>query len=311
MALARFWRLLSPRRPPSPKSKRPTVAATPASSERSDVVAKANGTAPSPTQVFLPWLAGAPALTDAPLSVGEQRILGELQNLLTQPTIPDSMLPRAAELVPQLIALLRETQLPLQAIAQRVSKDEMLAAEVMRLASSPFYRAQGDVVDVTQAIRLIGSMGLQTVIARVVLKPIYRGASSAISAEVATRLWEHSEALAQHMAVLAEAAGQAAFDGYLVGMLHNTGWKVALSAMQRAGLEPDTQPSTAYAMALAELVHRLFGLAAQRWSISPVFVAFAEDARLNGLAGGTHAMAAVLQQAQRHCVGEASRLPLK
>ena len=258
------------------------------------------------TQPFLPWIAGAPTLTDAPLSLGEQCILDELTKILALPAIPDNMLPRAAELVPQMIALLRETQLPLQAIAERVSKDDMLAAEVMRLASSPYYRSQGEVVDVVQAIRLIGSLGLQTVIARVVLKPIYRGASSSISADVALRLWEHSEALAQLTAVHAEIAGQQAFDGYLVGMLHNTGWKVALCAMERAGRQPGAQPSGAFASALVEQVHRLFGLAAQRWSISPGFVAFANDARTNGLAGGTHPMAAILQHAQRQSMAEAT-----
>lgn len=263
--------------------------------------------AAAPVQPFLPWVAGSMVLSESALSPHEQRILNELDSVLALPAVPDTMLPRAAELVPQMIALLRETHLPLQAIAQRVSKDELLAAEVMRLASSPFYRAQGDVVDVSQAIRLIGSMGLQTVIASVVLKPIYRGSSSPISADVAARLWEHSEALAEHMAVLADAHGLPAFDGYLAGMLHNTGWKVALCAVERAGLTLEAQPSAAFATALQEQVHRLFGLAAQRWAISPGFVAFASDARSHGLAGAQHAMTSVLQQAQRQCMAGAQQ----
>lgn len=251
---------------------------------------------------FLPWMSGTPTLGSAALSLDEARMLEALHALLALPTIPDNLLPRAAELVPQLIGMLRETQLPLQAMAERINKDAVLTAEVMRLANSPYYRAQGQVVDTVQALRLVGAMGLQTVIARVVLKPIYRSSAAAMGPEIAARLWEHSEALARHTAALAEDSGLSALDGFLVGMLHNTGWTLALGAIARAGLVPDAAPSAAFVSALAEQVHRLFGHAAQRWAISPGFTAFARDARDNGLAGATHAMAPVLQKAQALCM---------
>ena len=286
-------RLFAQRAEPEPKS----VAAQPASAAIS---------APPPIErvsalPYLPWISGIPMLKDVALSADEQRILDELAKVLKLPIIPENMLPRAAELLPQLIGLLRETQLPLQAVAERVNKDGVLAAEVMRLASSPFYRVQGDVGDTVQAIRLIGSVGLQTVIARVVLKPIYRSSAGLMNANLAARLWKHSEALAHHASVLAAAAGQEAFDGYLAGMLHSIGWKIALCAMERAGISPNAHPSNAFVAAVLEQVHRLFGHAAQRWTITPGFMAFAQDARQHGLAGGRHALAPVLRQAQLLC----------
>lgn len=293
-----FARLWSPRQEPKPAVARPASAPAPQPPAQS-----------VSAQHFLPWLPGNIQLTDGAPTPDEQRTLAELKKIMALPAIPDNMLPRAAELVPQLIAILRETQLPLQAIAQRVSKDAVLAAEVMRLASSPYYRSQGDVTDIVQAIRLIGSTGLQTVIARVVLKPIYRGTVGSTRADVAARLWEHSEALARHTASLAETAGQPVFDGYLAGMLHNTGWKVALFAIERAGIPLNSQPSTPFACALAEQVHCLFGHAAQRWAITPGFMAFAHDARHHGLAAGMHPLAAVLLQAQQRCTHEALPSP--
>ncbi len=304
MAMNWVSRLFFPRRESRPAAPRLATATAPYCSPMQAGEAGACASAEA-QRLFLPWIPGIPCLRDEALSSAEQCALDEVQKLIELANIPDSMLPRAAELVPQLIGMLREAQLPLQAMAERVNKDGVLAAEVMRLASSPFYRSQGNVVDTVQAIQLIGSMGLQTVIARVVLKPIYRSAASAMGANVSARLWEHSEALARHMAALAQSAGQDAFDGYLVGMLHNTGWKVALGAIERAGIALDSQPSAAFASALVEQIHRLFGHAAQRWKITPGFVAFVDDARHHGLAGGAHALVLVLQQAQLRCMEEA------
>jgi hypothetical protein len=252
----------------------------------------------------LPWLLGTAALTDTELAPEEHHALEAIAKTLALPEIPDNLLPRAAALIPQLIALVRQTALPTPAMAQRIGKDAVLAAEVMRLASSPYYRVQGDVTDLEQAISLIGLQGLQTVIARVLLKPIYRAAPGPLSGRAGPRMWEHSEALARHTAIVSGPAGQSVFDGYLAGMLHDTGWTAAFSIIDRAGLTLPHTPSLAFAAALAEQVHRLFGLAAQRWDITPGFTALALDARRNGLAGATHPLAGLLQQAEQLSLDE-------
>lgn len=254
----------------------------------------------------LTWLLGCAPVTETPMSTAEQDALIALDKTLALPSVPDNLLPRAAALIPQLIALVRQTDLPVPAIAARVGKDAVLAAELMRLASSPYYRVQGEVTNLEQAISLIGLQGLQTVIARVVLKPIYQAAPGALGAPAATRMWEHSEALARHTAILAEPAGQLVFDGYLAGMLHDTGWTVALTVIDRANITLALPPSAAFATMMADRVHRLFGHAAQRWDITPGFAAFALDARHNGSIEGSHPMALVLQQAHRRCMAELS-----
>ena len=256
------------------------------------------------TPQFLPWLLNTAPLTAGPLSAQEQGALAEIQKTLALPAIPDNLLPRASALVPQLIALLRQTSLPLPAIAERVAKDARLSAEVMRLASSPFYRSQGDVANIQQAITLIGSGGLQRVIARVVLKPIFQGNKALLAGEAAERMWEHSESLAENCVARAEAAGQLAFDAYLVGLLYNTGWKVAFCALERAGIALDFPVSDLFDRAMAEQVHRLFGHATQGWGITPGFTVFATVARDNGLSASTHPMAGVLRTAQVSCMND-------
>jgi len=260
----------------------------------------------SQAHALLPWLLACAPATDTPISPAEQHALDALDKTLELPELPDNLLPRAAALIPQLIALVRQTALPAGAIAERISRDPVLSAEVMRLASSPYYRVQGEVTDLEQAIVLIGLQGLQTVIARVVLKPIYQAAPGPLSARVAPRLWEHSEALARHTAILAVPAGEPVFDAYLAGLLHDTGWTVALCVLDRSALSFGMPPSIAFAQQMTERAHRFFGLAAKRWEITPGFVALAEDARRNRLAASTHPLTSVLQWGQQRSMDELS-----
>ena len=258
---------------------------------------------------YLSWLLDTGPVRDEPMSAEEQDALGEIQSTLALPKIPDTMLPRASVLVPQLIALLRETTLPLNAVCERVTRDPNLTVEVMRLANSPFYRSQGDIGNLAQAITLIGTAGLQTVIARVVLKPIIQGSTSAHLKNAEARMWNYSEILAGHTAKLAIAAGQSSLDGYLVGLLHNTGWKLGFSSVERAGITLETPTSAAFANAMANEAHRLFGMAGQGWNITPGFAAYASDALKQGLATSTHALTEVLQNAKASALDEVMKPP--
>lgn len=283
-----------------------------AAPERVDPVEEAPAEAPetpaaadaAASRSTLAWLLGCGDLTDTPITPAERLALDAVARTLAQPEIADNLLPRAAALIPQLIGLVRQTDLPTPAIAERIGKDAVLAAEVMRLASSPYYRVQGTVRDLEQAIQLIGLQGLQTVIARVLLKPIYQSAPGPLSGRAGPRMWDHSEALARHTAILADPAGQSVFDGYLAGMLHDTGWTVAFSIIDRAGLQLPVPPSQDFGAALTEQMHRLFGLAAQRWEITPGFTALARDARSNGMAAAQHPLAQLLRQAQQLALQE-------
>ncbi len=279
-------RLFSPRRP--------DPAAAPAQSVRTEPPMSAPVVGDGPG--FVPWLLNCAPAPDAPLSMVEQRALVMLDKTLGLPSLPDDLLPRAAALIPQLLALLRQTDLPVPALAQKVAKDPVLAAEVLRLASSPYYRAQGEVGDLAQAIALIGVQGLQTVIARVVLKPMYEASAGRLSALAAPRLWEHAEALARHAGVAAHAAGLPVFDGYLAGLLHDSGWTLALRLIDRQGTLA-LPPSAAFAKALEERAHGFFGRAAERWAITPGFKQLGVDARACSLTTSRLPLAIALRDA--------------
>ena len=234
-------------------------------------------------------------------------MLDLIDAVLAAPTLPDRLLPRAAHLIPQLIALLRQTDLPVAEITARIGKDAVLSAEVMRLADSPYYRRQDPVRNLEQAVTRIGEWGLQQVIARVILKPIYRGTPGPWSQRATDRHWEHAETLSRHAAALAEPSGQWPFDAYLAGMLQGTGWVVALHLTDSTRLAPDQPPSEAFAQALEDRVHRLFGLVAQGWDITPGFTQFAQAAFRHGQADHTHGLSPLLLAARQHCLLELVR----
>lgn len=296
--LARLWPW---GKQPAPPADMPIARVAPVHAEPVDLPEAE----PEPAaRLALPWLLGCGELTDTPITPIERQALDAVARTLALPQIPDNLLPRAAALIPQLIALVRQTDMPTPAIAERIGKDAVLAAEVMRLASSAYYRVQGDVTNLEQAITLIGLQGLQTVIARVLLKPIYQSQPGPLSGRAAPRMWDHSEALARHTAILAQPAGQPVFDGYLAGMLHDTGWTVAFTIIDRAGIQLPVPPSQAFGAALTEQMHRLFGQAAQRWEITPGFTALARDARSNGLTAANHPLAHLLRQGQQLALEE-------
>ena len=259
---------------------------------------------PPPDLLVLPWLLGFSTLAPTDASADERGVLDQIDAVLANATLPDRLLPRAAHLIPQLIALLRQTDLPVAEITARIGKDAMLAAEVMRLSDSPYYRRQDPVRNLEEAVTRIGEWGLQQVIARVILKPIYRGTPGPWSQRATDRHWEHAETLARHAAALAENSGQRPFDAYLAGMLQGTGWVVALHLADGTRLAPGQAPSQAFAEALEDRAHRLFGQAAQGWDISPGFTQFAQAAFRHGLADDTHSLSPLLLAARQQSLRE-------
>lgn len=291
--LARWFSPKTP--PPAPPRPRAAAPVPPAA-----VPAPAPVCAPAadPPAAFLPWLLDCGPLAATPVSADERQALTAIDKVLALPALPDDLLPRAASVIPQLLAMLRQTSLPVAALAQQVQKDVVLTAEVLRLASSPFYRASGEVTDLGKAIQLIGETGLQTVVARVVLRPIYDAVPGPLSAVAGPRLWDHAEALAGCTAEAAREAGLAPFDGYIAGLLHDAGWTLALRLIDRANVGLALPPGALFADKLERRAHRLFAQAAVRWNITPLFAALAADAQHEPLATSTLPLAVVLRAAQ-------------
>lgn len=254
---------------------------------------------------LLGWLLSFEARPPAQPAAGALTgLLETVDAALRRPSLPPELMPRSASVVPQLIALLRRDDLHVTSVAQRVAKEPAIAAEVLRLASNPYYRAQREVTDLHNAIRLVGADGVQTAIARVLLKPLYQGQPGGAGAVLAPQLWVHADVLSRHAAAAAAAAGATRFDGYLAGLLHDTGWLVLLRAFDRAATPLAALGDRAAWPELEVRAHRLFGLAAQGWDITPAFSALVADARRRPLASSDDPLAQALRAAHPPCMAE-------
>jgi hypothetical protein len=262
---------------------------------------------PRPTAASRPpllcWLLDA-AVPVSGLGPAEKQALDTIDRVLKLPSLPPELAPRSASLVPQLLALLRQDDLPVPALAERIGKEAVLAAEVLRQAGGAHFAHLGPVHNLPQAIQRLGFEGLQMAIARVLMRPLYQSRPGTLMSVAAPRLWDHADTLARHAADQARQAGQPAFDGYLAGLLHDTGWMVLFHAVQRSDLPSRGPFSLDGCAALEERAHALFGRAATAWPITPAFTALADDATRVPLAASQNPLAQLLLRAQPGCMDE-------
>jgi len=219
---------------------------------------------PSP----LVWLLQVPSPQDGELRATERPLLDAIEATLNQPTLPAGLVPRAPAVIPQLLSLLRHPDSNREELVDRVSKDMVLAAEVLRLARSPYYRTSSEIDSLSKAVSMIGISGLKSAIARVVLKPLYDAKAGGLAAQASARNWPLAEHQSECCAALTTAIGLDRFEGFLAGMLHNTGRTALLRIIDRTGLPLAWPCSSALDQALQQQSHRLYGRFMVEWQIT-------------------------------------------
>ena len=249
-------------------------------------------------KTFACWLLDMPDPVDESLRVSEATVLTMLDAQLSMQRSAEELLPRAPAVIPQLMSVLRQDDRSLAALADRVSKDLVLVAEVMRMARSAWYRGQGEIPDLAHAIQTIGVAGLKSAIAKVVLRPLFEAGCGELSQRASARLWAHSEQKAGHCGRLMSVAGGDPFDGYLAGLMHNAGWTVALRAADRnGGLQWPW--SAAFVTELVARREPLFGRIVGSWKMTGALTELAEQALGPGLASSGSLLARLLLAADR------------
>lgn len=263
--------LSSFRRAPAPQPPPPAAAANPAQPAPAVQVAPA-----LPSVSTLSWLLDGPAPLQAPATTAEKQLLQALDRQIAGTPLNAGLLPRAAAVIPQLLALMRQETPQRAALAQQVLKDLSLSAEVLRVARSPFYGAQ-PVDTLESALDRIGIDGLDAAMARVLLKPVFQAQGDGLSARAAARLWQRAEYKSMLCADLLARDGGDRFAGFLAGLLHDTGWMALLRISDRAGLRPELPLSRAMDLALERRKDRLFGHLVADWDISPALTSLARQ----------------------------------
>ena len=214
----------------------PSTAAAPA-----PTVADAEAAAPvdvplsDPQRIgFFRWIVGVPQVagTSGLPDLVVQHLMERLDEVIASDTLRAGLLPRAPHVIPQLMKTLRDEGYSSVDVASRISKDVVLTAEVVRSATSAFQRGDDEgEIDLPRAVTMIGTQGLRRAIANVVLRPIFDAKGDTFSARAATQIWKDADRKARLCAALVTPQVGDPFDGYLAGLLHNTGWTALLRAI--------------------------------------------------------------------------------
>ena len=144
----------------------------------------------------------------------------------------DSALPKVPRVVLNVIEQLRHPGASTASLVQEIERDPVFAARVVRLANSPFYAGRRQVGSIYEAVGLIGTSALQTL----VLASGITGAFGRVPGVDLRAFWLEAVAAghaARTLARLVDADREAAF---LAGLLHGTGHLI-LRCLHGARLE--------------------------------------------------------------------------
>lgn len=251
------------------------------------------------------WMLGLPAVATLekppPASIG--RLFEKLDAVIASDTLRAALLPRAPHVVPRLMKTLRDESYSSADVASRISQDVVLTTEVIRSATSAFQRGEDDgEVDLAWAVAAIGTEGLRRAIASVVLRPIFDARGDTLSSRAAAQIWKDADKKARLCGVLAAERSLDPFDGYLAGLLHNTGWTALLRALDGFQDFRVDAAHLAHPDVVLPLLRRrdaLFGALVEPWNLSPAVNALAAEVGSGGLGAVQSPLGVSLREAER------------
>jgi HD-like signal output (HDOD) protein len=162
-----------------------------------------------------------------------------MRDLLSNPalqTIVSSLrsIPSLPTLYGEITEALRSQDPSLAQIERIIAKDVAMAAKILQLANSAFIGARGRVSGLLQAVSLIGTETVRTLVLSVHVFSQFDG-NSEIAAYLPA-LWDHSVAvasLARHIASSESRTKAVAEESFTAGLLHDVGQVVLLAEMPR------------------------------------------------------------------------------
>jgi HD-like signal output (HDOD) protein len=254
---------------------------------------------------FFCWLVGVPANAAARPPAGALlgELLGRVDEIIASETLRAGLLPRAPHVIPQLMKTLRDDRYSSADVADRISRDVVLTAEVVRSATSVLARGDDDEeIDLARAVQVIGTQGLRRAIANVVLRPIFDAKGSSLSARAATQIWKDADRKARLAAPIAGQYDLDPFDGYLAGLLHNSGWTAVLRAIDNLEDLAVGPAEIAHLAVVPEVIRRrdaLFGALVGPWKLGALMDELAAEVGSVGLENARSPLGCALRDADR------------
>lgn len=223
-----------------------------------------------------PAAAAPPAAeADAARLTVEDRLAAQLEAIVTKRLQNDQLvLPALPAAAMKCLALTKQPDFALADAAGIIDKDPILAAQLVRLASSAALGTREPIKSVLGSVTRIGVQRLRSFLIEASARQLFTSRDARI-AEALKRLWEHSRVVAALGRDLAAAANAGDPDmAYLAGLLHDIGKPVVAALLletertlqqSRKGAQWITGPQW---IGVVQRCHQKVGLAmAERWEM--------------------------------------------
>lgn len=143
------------------------------------------------------------------------------EEMESMPQFPDSIVKLQQEL--------SDPNCSFSSIADKITSDPALTAEILRIANSPVYKVRSEITDVAGAVRIMGMLGVKSVLYNYGVNKVMQ---SKYDKAVIQEVNDHSYFVARVSAFLASYRnlGKVTEDIYVAALLHDMG-KIIVSSM--------------------------------------------------------------------------------
>lgn len=218
---------------------------------------------------FGAWLLGQGDPGERLPTPAQKRLLAALRQV-AQPGGDDPQVPRLPAVLPRLMRLVRRDDYSVRELADLLAGEPALLGEVMRLANAPGWRGSATrLSSLDEAVAMLGQTGMQALLARAVMVPVF-GTATGRPGATAAALWELAGQCAEDCA-REQPVDCDAFEARLAGMVACTGWLVAVRLLERQGVAGEP-PGRVFLDALGHEVHRLAARIARHWHLPDTVV---------------------------------------
>ncbi len=222
---------------------------------------------------------------DAPVLEVHHAVIEEVSQSLATIAAQERLLPRRPMLMPQLLRALNDLESTREEMAAIILQDPVLAADVLKIANSPYYRVSREPVDsIDRAIVLLGTEGLKSVVAASILQPVFRQPKGHFDA-FATTLWDLAMRTATAVGIYAKQTRSAdPLTAQLLGLLSALGplalFRITTEIYRH---HPELQPrAEVFAHLIETQGDAVSGAIAAHWELPETFVLALSESRGTG-----------------------------
>lgn len=213
---------------------------------------------------FTATLMSLGSLKEGNLRPAEQSVLSRLEDLAHSASARH-LLPRLPAVLPKLMSLARRDDVSPRELTEHLAQDPALVAEVVRLASSPRYRASRTLGSLQDAVMVLGQQGLSQLVTNVAMRPVFNTQGGRFSLMAKALLWAQASRCAHACAYLT-GHRDAQFEAYLAGMVVNAGLVPSIWMMDQHYKGSEAPDSLAFHEQFLQLGLKLSASISREWN---------------------------------------------